>query len=316
MKFYATRFLQLIVVVVIATFLTLVFLNQLDGDPCIVSLGTSATEENVALCREENGFDQNIFVRYVIWAGNMLSGDFGESFINGVSVADSLKDKLPVTLSLLIWAQTLSLVVAIPLGVYSAYRADSRADRIINTTAYGLLAVPNFVLGLVLVLLFAVTWELLPAIGYTSIFDNPIEHVKSMLLPAIALAAGQIAVYMRLLRTDMMATLQEDFITLAKAKGMSDRRILFRHALRPSSFALITIAGINIANLIGGSLIIERIFALNGVGSYLIESVIAREYLVVQSLVALIAVAFVTINFVVDMLYAALDPRIRHARSA
>jgi peptide/nickel transport system permease protein len=207
------------------------------------------------------------------------------------------------------------LVIAVPLGILTAYRADSWFDKSVNTVAFGLLSVPNFIFGVLLVFLFSIRLGWLPATGYVPFGEDPTEHFRRMILPSFALAASQIAVYMRLLRTDMISTLQEDFIGVARAKGMPTRRILLRHALRPSSFSLLTVAAINVGQLIGGTIVIERIFAIAGLGSLIVESIFTRDYLVVQGAIVIVAVGFVLVNFIVDILYAVLDPRIRHARA-
>jgi peptide/nickel transport system permease protein len=199
--------------------------------------------------------------------------------------------------------------------VLTAYRAGSRGDRVANATAFGMLAIPNFALALVLAYYVGVELGWLPVSGYAKPSEDLGEHIRRMAMPAISLAVGQIAVYMRLLRSDMIATLQEDFITMAKSKGVSPRRVLWRHALRPSSLTLLTVAGLNVGTLIGGAVIIEVIFSLPGIGTLLFEAISARQYIALQSLVAIIAVGYVLVNFLVDVLYAVLDPRIRHARS-
>jgi peptide/nickel transport system permease protein len=228
---------------------------------------------------------------------------------------DRVRDSLPVSLQLMVEAQVLALIIAIPLGVFTAYRAGSRFDKSANATAFGLLAIPNFALALVLAYYVGVRWGWLPVSGYVKPSEDLVEHLRRMAMPAIALAVGQIAVYMRLLRSDMIATLQEDFITMAKSKGISPSRVLWRHALRPSSLTLLTVAGLNVGVLIGGAVIIEVIFSLPGIGTLLFEAINARQYIALQSLVAIIAVGYVLINFFVDVLYAVLDPRIRHARA-
>jgi peptide/nickel transport system permease protein len=230
-------------------------------------------------------------------------------------VVDRVKDALPVSIQLMVYAQVLALVFAIPFGVATAYRAGSRFDRGSNATAFGLLAIPNFALALVLAYYVGVQLGWLPVSGYVAPSEDLLEHLRRMAMPAIALAVGQIAVYMRLLRSDMIATLQEDFITMAKSKGVSPRRVLWRHALRPSSLTLLTVAGLNVGTLIGSAVVIEVIFSLPGIGSLLFEAINARQYIAFQSLVAIIAVGYVVLNFLVDVLYAVLDPRIRHART-
>jgi peptide/nickel transport system permease protein len=230
-------------------------------------------------------------------------------------VADRVKDALPVSLQLVVYSQILALAVAVPFGVLTAYRAGSRFDRATNGTAFGMLALPNFVLALLLAYYVGVWLGWLPVDGYVPFSEDPAEHVRHMILPTFTLAASQIAVYMRLLRSDMVATLQEDFIQMARSKGISDRRVLWRHALRPSSLTILTVAGLNVGALIGGAVIVERIFRLPGMGTELVTAILSRQYVALQGFVAIIAVFYVLVNFLVDILYTVLDPRIRHARA-
>jgi peptide/nickel transport system permease protein len=245
--------------------------------------------------------------------GNFVTGDFGDFYRQGnvTPVIDRVKDTAPVSLELMLYAQFLALAFAIPLGIFTAKRAGSAADKATNTTAYALLALPNFVLALVLAYVIGVELKWLPPQGFYRWGQSASDHIKSMILPSISLAIGQIAVYMRLLRTDLVATLQQDFILMAKSKGISERRVMWRHALRPSSLTLLTIAGLNMGTLIGGALVIERIFNLDGMGRLLFEAINERQIVAVQSLVAITATVFVLVNYLVDMLYAAIDPRIR-----
>ena len=256
-------------------------------------------------------------MQYGRWIGDFVTGDLGGYYsVTGERpVMDRVRDSLPVSLQLMVYAQVLALVIAIPAGVITAYRAGTRADKAANATAFGMLAIPNFALALVLAYYVGVEFGWLPVSGYVKPSEDLVEHLRRMTLPTVALAVGQVAVYMRLLRSDMIATLQEDFITMAKSKGVSPRRVLWRHALRPSSLTLLTVAGLNVGTLIGGAVIIEVIFSMPGVGTLLFEAIQARQYIALQSLVALIAVGYVLVNFLVDVLYAVLDPRIRHARA-
>jgi peptide/nickel transport system permease protein len=288
-------------------------------------LGPGATEAGVAQIVKEFHLDEPMWRRYMLWLSGALRGDLGKSAIQGQQVSTAIGKALPVTLQLMLYSQIVALALAIPAGVYAAYRANKRGDRVTSTAALTALSIPNFVLAVVLVLFFAiggisvlghqVGWAILPASRYVPFGQSPANHFKSMLLPTIALALAQAAVYMRVLRTDMISTLQENFITTAKAKGVPDRRILFAHALRPSSFTLLTVVGINSATLIGGALIIETIFSLPGLGTTIGTAIFQKDFLVVQGVVVVIAVAFVLILFLVDVLYAALDPRLRHVRA-
>jgi peptide/nickel transport system permease protein len=199
--------------------------------------------------------------------------------------------------------------------VFAAYRSGTWFDKLANATAFGFISLPDFALGFILSYWVGVKLGWLPSSGYTKPSVDLVQHFKTMALPAISLAAGQIAGYMRLLRSDMISTLQEDFVTVAKAKGMPTRRILWRHALRPSSLTLLTVAGLNIGALIGGTVVVELVFDLPGMGQQIAFAIGQRQYVAIQSFVAIIAVGYVLINVAVDLLYTALDPRIRHARA-
>ncbi|GAA5081114.1 peptide/nickel transport system permease protein [Thermocatellispora tengchongensis] len=305
--------LRLPLVLVVVTFLSFLLLNLLPGDPALQILGGSATEEARAQLRAQLGLDDPLFARYASWLGGLLTGDLGTSYVTSIPVLDALADRLPVTLELLVAAELLALALAVPLAVAAARRAGGAIDQGLTTLSFGLLSTPVFVLGVVLILVFAVKLKALPATGWTDFSVDPYWNLLSVLLPAVTLAAGQLAVYSRLLRTDLIATLQEDYITLARARGLSPRRILWRHALRPSAISLITAIGLNMGALIGGTVIVETLFGLPGVGRLIVESIFARDYLTVQGGVVLISVGYVLVNFAVDLVYAAVDPRIRRA---
>lgn len=324
-RYVAFRLLSLIPVMLSVTFLTFIMLSLLPGDPAANVMGNAATPEAIAEFREEYRLDDPVITRYLTWLGSAAKGDLGESPFLREEVSAGLARTLPISLQFMIYTQIFALAIAIPLGIYTAYKAGQRVDNAVTTTAFGVLAVPNFVLALVLVFFVALggfsllgrDWGIaaLPAIGHVHFGENVFDHFKHWALPVLALGAGQAVVYMRLLRTDMIATLQEDYINVAKAKGMSTKRILFVHALRPSSFTLLTVAGVNLGALVGGSLILETIFNIPGVGTYLATAIFQRDWLVVQGVVVVLAVGFVFANFAVDVIYAVLDPRIRHARA-
>jgi len=311
----AKRSLQTLIVIIVVTFMVSLLLKRLPGDPCIGNLGAAADPTKLAECQERVGVHDNVFTFYGKWVNHVIHGDFGVQFGNDQPVTTAIKQRWIITTSLILYSMIFSVVVAVPIAVLTAYRAGSRVDRAVSTGSYGLLAIPNFVMAIILWFFFSINLtHLLPATDYVHFGEDPVEHFKHMVLPVLVLAAGQIPVYVRLLRTDMAATLQEDFVTMAKSKGISDRRILWRHALRPSSFTLITVLGINIGQLVGGALIVEQFFGLNGFGSFIIGATFARDYAVVQTMTAIIAVVVIVINFGVDLLYALLDPRIRRAR--
>jgi peptide/nickel transport system permease protein len=323
-RYIAQRLLQLVGVLLVVTFLTFLMVRLLPGDPVlsVTGLPKSAAEDpqyadRIAAAKADLNLDKSVPVAYVDWLSDMLHGDLGYSYVRNTPVNDLIGTALPRTLLLMLYSIVLSLVIAVPLGVLTAHRQSTWLDRVLSTGAFGTIAVPNFVLATVLVYVFAIKLGWFPATDVKDLGDVSLfEHLKSYTLPVLSLSLGQAAVFMRLLRTDMISTLSEDFIGMAKAKGMPVRRILLSHALRPSSFTLLTVTGINVGQLIGGSVIIEAIFAINGMGSQIAAAVLRSDYVLVQSGVALIAIAFVTINFAVDILYGVLDPRVRHARSS
>lgn len=316
MRTLLRRLAQVVVVILVVTFFTAILTDLLPGDP-VTTIAPFATPEQRDDIREQLGLDKGVIPRYLDWAGDFFTGDMGEYYagagVKGDEVFERVKQSLPRSAMLVLYVQILTLLIAVPLGVFSAYRANSRFDRIGNGTAFALVALPTFVLAAFMKYWLGVRFDLLPTIGFTSLTDDPVLHLKSVAMPVIALTVGQVAIYARLLRTDMVATLQEDFILMAKAKGIPNRRILWRHALRPSSLTLLTVAGLNIGALVGGALIVERIFTTGGIGSVIFDALNRRQYVPLQSFIAVIAVLYVVINFLVDVLYTVLDPRIRNA---
>jgi peptide/nickel transport system permease protein len=314
------RLLALALVLFLVTLFTSALLSLVPGDPVdtLVPLAegpeADAQKERV---RQDLNLDEPFHVRYTTWVSDFVTGDFGDYYrVNATNpVRDRIGSDFPVSLQLMIYAQIVALVVAVPLGVLTAYRAGSVFDRGTNFSAFALLSVPNFVLGLVLAYYVGVFLGWLPPSGYRRISEGVWTHLRYMILPTISLAAAQVAIYMRLLRSDMIQTLQEDFIQMARSKGISDRRVLWRHALRPSSITLLTVSGLNVGTLIGGALVIERLFSIPGLGQAIFEAINERQYVALQGFVAVLAILFVLVNFTVDVLYTVLDPRIRHARA-
>ena len=314
MHWLARQVLRLAVVLFCVTLLTYLIVNILPGDVAMVILGTLATPQDIAGLRADLGLDRPMLVRYFDWLGSALSGDLGRSYRNGEPVAQAIADRLPVSLQLMVMAQIIALGIAVPAALLSVRRPGGLFDRMSASAAFGFLAMPNFMLGIVLIYLFSVTFDLLPATGFSPMSEGLWDNLVSMTLPALTLGLIEWTVLMRVLRSDLLTTLKEDFILLARAKGLPPWRVLLQHALRPSSFTLITVLGLNIGGLIGGAVIVEQIFALPGVGRLLLGGIFNRDLILVQGTVSFIAVGFVLINFLVDMLYAVLDPRVRYAR--
>jgi peptide/nickel transport system permease protein len=312
------RLIQLVVVVVVVTFFTSILTSLLPGDP-VTTIAPFATEEQREEIRETLGLDENVVQRYIDWLTGFFTGDMGVYYrgagLAGDPVSEQASQGLPRSLLLMFYTQVLTLLIAVPLGVFTAYRAGTKSDTWSNAAAFALVALPAFVLAAVLKLYLGVEWDLLPTTGWTDLTENGAEHLQHMVMPVVTLAIGQIAIYARLLRSDMVATLQEDFILMAKSKGIPNRRILWRHALRPSSLTLLTVAGLNVGTLVSGALVVERIFNLGGIGSLIYDAIQGRQYMALQSFVAIVAIVYVLVNFLVDLLYTVLDPRIRSARA-
>ncbi|WP_420620694.1 ABC transporter permease [Candidatus Poriferisocius sp.] len=311
LRFIGTRLAQLAVVVLVVTLLFYWMLNLLPGNPCVAAFGGAATPEQIAECEQDRNLDDPVIVQWAKWGGDVLTGDFGKSYLTGRTFGEAISNALPRTLLLLAYSQALALGAAIPLGLWSGYRQDSVGDKVVSGGAFALLSSPVFVVGLVLILVFAVKLDWFDLGGYRPISEGLVAHFKVMFLPAVTLAVGLLPIYLRLLRTDVIGTLQEDFVGTARAKGLPVHRVLLTHVLRPSSFTLLTIFGIQAAQAVNGAIVVEYLFDLDGVGSLLVSWVAAREYLLVQTLVALIAAVFVTVTALVDVVYSMLDPRVR-----
>ncbi|HEX8804187.1 MAG TPA: ABC transporter permease, partial [Acidimicrobiales bacterium] len=293
------RFLGLILVLFLVTLFTALLVSLMPGDPVdtllpVADENSPAVQARKAEVRDRLNLDEPLPARYGEWLGGFVTGDFGDYFrVTGNDpVGDTVSSALPISLQLMAYSQLLALVIAVPLGVAAAYRAGSRFDKTANTSAFALLSVPNFVLGLGLAYYLGVWLNWLPPSGYVPFGEDVVEHVRRMLLPALTLAAAQVAVYMRLLRSDMVQTLQEDFIQMARSKGISDRRVLWRHALRPSSLTLLTVAGLNVGTLIGGAVIVEVLFSIPGMGTAISQAIFERQYVALQSFVAILAILY------------------------
>jgi peptide/nickel transport system permease protein len=311
--FLAHRIAYLVPVLLAVTLLTFLIAALLPGDLAYAMLGDQATPEAVAALRHDMGLDQPIWRRYLRWLGGILQGDFGRSFRTGEPVLSAILARLPVSIELMLLAEIGGLLIGIPLAIQCAVRSGGTFDRVVTGIAFAKLSIPSFMVAILLIYIFAVQMRVLPATGYVPFSEDALGNLRCFVLPALTLALAEWPVLMRVLRSDMIATLQEDYIAMAKAKGLKPRRILLVHALKPSSLTLVTVAGINIGRLIGGAVIVESVFALPGIGRLLIGAIYTRDFMILQGVVLFVAAGFVIVNFLVDMLYAVLDPRIRHA---
>jgi peptide/nickel transport system permease protein len=315
-RYALARLVQFVIVIVVVTFAVLAISRIGSKDPARDLAGGAVSQERVEQVSERFHLDEPIVVQYGYWLKDFVTFDMGYSYIQSQDVVAMFKQRMPVTLFVAFWAIFVGLLIAVPAGVYSAYKRDGPLDRIISAGSFAVISMPALVLAVLLSYLLSVRWQVFPLLGtYVAPWSSPLEHFKNFFLPAITLGAGLGAVWTRLLRADMIGTLQSDYIMLARAKGMSPSRVLWGHALRGSVLSLLTSVALNVGGLIGGAVVIEQIFSLPGVGLRLVESVQTNDLLTLQAIAAVLAVAVVLANFVVDLLYAAIDPRIRHARA-
>jgi len=293
--------------------LMFILLNLIPGSAAVQLLGPEATPEQIARLEQQMGLNRPPVERYMSWLGAALQGDLGRSLVSRQPVTDVLPTRLAVTGELVALAFVISLAGAIPLALLAARRPNRFFDRISMVVATSGLSVANYVLALLLVLLFAVKLGWFPAIGFTPVSQGLGDNLYSLALPAFAMAFPLLCFYTRFLRSDLVDQLQgQDYVMTARAKGLGPWEVLLRHAFRNSSFGLITIVGLNISGLIGATVIIESIFSLPGIGQYLLQGILTRDYIVVQAIVLIFAVITVLANLAVDVLYAVLDPRIRY----
>ena len=310
------RLIPMLAIVVIATFLLSLLMRLLPGDPAQIMVPNSPIEVRDQIAKE-TGLDRGVFGYYWQWFSGLFRGDFGKYYLNGGyrSLSEVIGKTLPITLLLIMYAQIVALTLAIPLGLISAYKEGKRFDRITSSVLFTTVSFPGFALALIFSLIFAVKLGWVDPIGYTSPRENLGEHFKLMVLPVMSLAIGLTSGYTRLLRTDVIATLKEDYVTMAASKGISNRRVLWRHVFRPSSTTLLTSAALNMGGLIGGTIVIETIFVIPGIGFEIFYSIGARQVVAMQTLIALISIGYVFFNSMIDVITSIIDPRTRERRA-
>lgn len=311
------RLVRMLVTVLLVAAFTYLLLDLIPGNPAFSILPSNElTPANVARVDHELGLDKPLFERMGLWALHVLQGNLGQSFVSHQSVASLIGQRLPETIELTLLAQVLAMVLALGVALLSTARKRKVLNQSTTLLTVVFISLPNFALALMVVFVFAVTLHLLPANGYVPLSQSLVGNLESMALPVFSLAAGVAAVYAQVLSAELAKTMQQDFIQFAIAKGLPRRTVLLRHALRPSSLPLVTLAAINTGVLLGGSFIIETIFALPGIGDLAVNAIYDKDYLVVQGVVLFVTVAYVVVNFLVDILYSFLDPRTRRTASA
>jgi peptide/nickel transport system permease protein len=310
-RYIIKRLLLLIIIIIFVSIVTFFLVHLLPGNPTDTILGPNSTPQNVATLNHQLGLDKPLWQQYFIWIGHVFQGNLGQSYTTHQTTTSIIAQSFPIDLELIIFSQIIAFAIAFPMAMKSARKPNHLFDQASNSTTFAFLALPPFVIAPVLVLIFAVHWHVFPGpASYVPITQAFWSNIHTMLLPSIVLALGGIVVYFRLLRNDLISTLQEDFITMARSKGLSDRRIMWRHALRPSSISLLASAGVTIGGLIAGTFIVELLLQMPGLGYQLISAVNQDDYTVVQGITLFVAVAIVLINFIFDFLFTIVDPRI------
>jgi peptide/nickel transport system permease protein len=307
---YALRRLaQLVPVAVGVTLVTFLLVRLLPGDPAVTILGTRATPQLVAELHHQWGLDQSLPQQYWLFLQRLAHGDLGDSLIYRVPVRDLLVERFPVTLWLLAYSTVLAMLLAVPLATIAARNKDGAFDQVVRAVPIVGLGMPAFWLGIMLILLLAAYWKVFPVSGYG---NGAVEHLYYMFLPALTVAIGTAPPLIRSLRSSLLGVLESDYITTARAKGVPERRVVIRHALRNGIMPMITVLGINLGFLVGNTVVVEKVFALPGIGALIADGIFQRDFSIVQGVTLALAALVVLVNLVIDITYSLLDPRVRY----
>jgi peptide/nickel transport system permease protein len=311
-KYIVRRFLSIIPVLWLVSVMVFALIHLVPGDPVLVILGSSAEAEQIELMRHRLGLDQNIVLQYWKWATALLRGDLGTSIISGEPVAKLILERMPITISVAAAALILSLMFSVPTGIIAALRHNTYTDYIFMALVILAVSVPSFWLALLLMMLFSVQLKLLPMMGWVSIFENFWRGIHYLILPATSLAFILAAIVARMTRSSMLEVLREDFIVTALAKGTPKRYIVFKHALKNAFAPVLTIIGFQVGFLLGGTVVIEDIYSIPGVGRLIFSAITNRDYPVVQGCILMVTAIYVLVNAAVDVAYAYFDPRVSY----
>ncbi len=311
-KYALRRLLQMIPVLIIVSILIFAIIHLIPGNPAQLMAGPNATPEQLTALNQQYGLDKPLVQQYFIWIQNVLHGNLGTSFINGFPVGKLILQRIPATLELALAAAFIGLLFSVPLGIFSALKPGSILDFL--TTLFSALsfAVPSFWLAILLVLLFSLHFKILPPSGRPPFTEDPVLHLKSLLMPAFTLGIAMAAKLTRYLRSAMLDVLDQDYIRTARAKGLSNSTVVIRHALRNALIPVITVFGLQVGDLLSGAIIVESIFAWPGVGRLTIQAIGWRDYSILQASVMFIVFAFLAVNLLTDLAYGLINPRIRY----
>ena len=305
------RLVMLVPVLIVVGVVVFGLVHLTPGDPAAVILGDRATPEDIARLRTQLGLNDPLPVQFVRWFSNVLRLDFGESIFLGEPVTQALLNRVQPTVLLTLYALSIQVLIGIPAGVLAAVRYNSPLDRVLTVMAISGSAIPTFFLGILLILIFAVRLRWLPSGGYVPFGEDPAAHFKGMLMPAFALGFSAAGLLARLVRSSMLDVLREDYVRTAFAKGLPEQLVIVRHALRNALIPALTVIGISLGALLGGAVVTETVFTIPGMGRLVVQSIARRDYPVIQGAIIAIAMTYVLVNLVVDVLYVYIDPRVR-----
>lgn len=306
------RILSTFVVMGVVAVFVFGMLHFSPGDPAAIIAGDLATNEDIKQIREKLGLNLPLYQQFGRWIFSVLTGDLGHSIFSDLPVADLIAQRIEPTVALTVTTILFSVLIAVPLGILAAWRAGTLIDRAVMGFAVLGFSMPVFVFAYILIWLFAAKLRLLPVMGYTSIFDDPTEFFRNIIMPTVALGVTYIALIARITRASMLEAIHQDYIRTAHAKGLSIAPILFRHALRNASIPIVTTIGIGVALLIGGVVVTESVFAIPGLGRLTVDAILHRDYPVIQGVILIFSGVYVLINLIIDITYTLLDPRIRY----
>ncbi len=311
-RFIGSRLVTTIPVLLFVSVAVFLMVHLTPGDPVKLMLGEDAGPEAVAALRRELGLDRPLPVQYTQWLGHVLTGDLGRSIRTNQPVLDAIVSRLPVTLELAFLSMLLALAVGLPTGILAALKRNSPLDTASTTVALMGISLPSFFVGILLILLLAQQFRLLPPSGYVPFREDPVQNIKLMIMPSIALGAALAGILSRMMRSSLLEVLGADYIRTARAKGMNDRKTIMGHALKNALLPVVTVVGLQTGALLGGAILTETIFALPGVGRLVVDSIFARDFPMVQGVVLFLALVRVLSNLLADITYVQLDPRISY----
>lgn len=314
LKFIASRLLTAVPLLLGVSLVVFALIKLVPGDVAAELAGPLATPDELARIRGQLGLDRSLAEQMITWYGNLLHGDLGQSFLLRRGVTEAILERLPVTLSLTGLALLFSILLGVPIGAYAAMRQNSRTDQALMTGALLGLSLADFWLGLVLIYFLSVTLRWFPTGGYVPFFESPAGWLWHLAIPALTLALTQMGFLARMTRSNMLEALKQDYIRTARAKGVAERFVVMRHALANAMIQIVTVIGLTSGLLLSGAVVVEQVFSLPGVGRLIVGSILRRDYPVVQGGLLFTAAIFLFVNIVVDILYAYLDPRVRHGR--